>query len=134
MTLPTAQVRRDRTWDGQRFVHNVAAGATWLPFRLEGYEARDTTIAENTQGVAGVQVVRRGAGDPSWAVHHADILFGFVMKGSLTLEGEGKEPFDLSEGDAFVIPPGMRTRWAEPSEDLEVLEVTLPGRFETRAP
>ena len=34
------------------------------------------------------------------------------MSGAMTLEGEGKEPFRLSPGDAFVIPPGMATRYA----------------------
>ena len=132
MTLPTPQLRPDREWQGQRFVHNLGATGEWRPFRLPGYTARDTTIAANTKDVAGVMVVRRGAGEPAWARHDADILFGFVMAGAMTLEGEGKDPFRLTAGDAFVIPPGMATRWAEPSEDLELLEVALPGRFDTR--
>ncbi|TNC71694.1 cupin domain-containing protein [Rubellimicrobium roseum] len=133
MTLPTPVERPEREWDGQRFVHNRAEGAEWRPFRLAGYEARDTTIAEATRGVAGVMVVRPGAGEPEWVAHDGDILFGFVIKGGFTLEGEGKEPFGLTAGDAFVIPPGMATRWAGPSADLEILEVSLPGRFATRA-
>lgn len=131
MVLPTARLRPEREWQGQRFVHNVARGADWMPFRLPGYICRDTTISANTKDVAGVQVVRKGQGRPAWARHDADILFGFVMEGGMTLEGEGKEPFRLSPGDAFVIPPGMRTRWADPSDDVEVLEVALPGRFAT---
>ena len=65
-------------------------------------------------------------------MHDTDILFTFVMEGSMVLEGEGKEPFALQAGDAFVIPPGMRTRYAEPSEDVELLEVALPGEVATR--
>ena len=53
------------------------------------------------------------------------------MEGELTLEGEGKEPYRLTAGDAFVIPPGMKTRLAEPSADVELLEVSLPGVFKT---
>ncbi len=49
----------------------------------------------------------------------------------MTLEGEGKDPYRLSAGDAFVIPPNMATRYAEATADLELLEVSLPGRFET---
>ncbi len=131
MTLPTPHLRPDREWQGQRFVHNVAAKAEWAPFRLPGYVSRDTTINRNTKGVAGVQVVRKGQGEPAWAVHDADILFGFVMEGAVTLEGEGKDPFRLTPGDAFVIPPGMCTRWADPSPDVEILEVSLPGDFAT---
>ncbi|MDB4122733.1 cupin domain-containing protein, partial [Octadecabacter sp.] len=136
MTLPTSDLRPDREWPdsqgrGQRFVHNVGSDAQWHPFRLQGFIARDTTINDATKSVAGVQVVRRGTGDPQWAKHDADIHFTFVMEGTFTLEGESKDPFRLTAGDAFVIPPNMRTRYSEPSDDLELLEVTLAGTFST---
>jgi quercetin dioxygenase-like cupin family protein/predicted enzyme related to lactoylglutathione lyase len=131
MTLPTPHLRPDREWDGQRFVHNLAKGAGWQPFRMPGYICRDTTISANTKGVAGVQVVRRGQGAPVATRHDSDILFAFVMGGQMTLRGEGKDPFRLSRGDAFVTPPGMVTTWADPSDDFELLEVSLPGRFIT---
>lgn len=131
MDLPNGKGDPAREWQGQRFVHNDPAGAEWLPFRVPGFIARDTTISENTKGVAGVQVVRRGEGASCWTTHSADIHFTFVMRGSMLLEGEGKEPYRLERGDAFVIPPGMRTRYSEPSEDVELLEVTLPGDFAT---
>ena len=131
MTLPTPHLRPDREWQGQKFVFNEANGAEWQPFRLPGYIARDTTIASNTRDVATVQIVRKGQGTPRFAAHDADILFGFVMEGGMTLEGEGPDPMPLVAGDAFVIPPGLPTRWTDPSGDLEVLEVALPGRFDT---
>ncbi len=131
MTLPTPHLRPDREWQGQRFVYNRAEGAEWSPFRLPGYICRDTTIAANTKGVAGVQVVRRGQGAPQWAAHDTDILFTFVMNGTVTLMGDGRDPFPLEQGDAFVIPPGMRTCLSDPSDDIELLEVTLPGTFTT---
>ena len=131
MELPTPHLRPDREWQGQRFVYNQAKDADWVPFRLPGYICRDTTIAENTKGVAGVQVVRRGQGEPVWASHDTDIHFTFVMNGEVTLEGEGRDPYQLEQGDAFVIPPGMRTRLSQPSDDVELLEVTLPGVFKT---
>ena len=131
LTLPTTQVRRDREWQGQRFVHNVGAKGEWAPHRLPGFDARDTTISAGTKGVAGVLVVRPSDGVAEWTRHDGDILFTFVMSGEMTLEGEGKDPYRLSPGDAFVIPPGMATRYFEPSEDLELLEVALPGSFHT---
>jgi quercetin dioxygenase-like cupin family protein len=131
MTLPTPHLRPDREWQGQRFVHNVGANGAWKPFRLPGFVARDTTICENTKGVAGVMVARPDGGQTVWARHDTDILFSFVMAGEMTLEGEGKDPWRLSAGDAFVLPPGLSTRYADPTADLELLEVTLPGRFTT---
>lgn len=133
MKLPNLRINKNREWQGQRFVHNVAKGAKWGPSRLAGFTARDTTIAANTKAVAGVQVLRRGEGDPVWTSHDADIHFTFVMSGTMLLEGEGQEPRSLEAGDAFVIPPGMATRYADPSSKLELLEVSLPGLFATMA-
>ena len=133
MALPTPYRRPEREWHGQRFVHNVGKEAAWEPFRLPGFAARDTTIAAATKDVAGVKIIRRGAGDPVWARHDADIHFSFVMDGAMTLEGQDKDPYRLEPGDAFVIPPGMATRYADPSEELELLEVALPGAFATEA-
>lgn len=48
------------------------------------------------------------------------------MTGGMTLEGEGKDPYRLEPGDAFVIPPDMATRYSDPSADLQLL-ATLPG-------
>ncbi|MDX5382352.1 MAG: AraC family ligand binding domain-containing protein [Rhodobacterales bacterium] len=132
MTLPTPHLRPDREWQGQRFVHNVGKGAEWHPFRIPGFVARDTTIAANTRNVAGVQVARPDGAPTAWTWHDGDILFTYLMQGGMVLEGEGRDPFRLEKGDAFVIPPGMKTRYAEATEDLELLEVSLPGRFTTR--
>jgi len=131
MDLPTPHVRPDREWNGQKFVHHEADRATWAPHRLPGFISRDTTISDNTKGVAGVHVVKRGTGEPEWRRHDADILFTFVMNGGMTLEGDGREAYRLEAGDAFVIPPRMRTRHSDPTEDMELIEVALPGRFGT---
>jgi len=131
MKLPTPHFRPEREWEGQRFVHNIGRDGTFAPFRIPGFEARDTTIDDATKGVASVMVARPAGGAAPWTKHHGDILFTFVMKGGMVLEGEGKEPFRLEPGDAFVIPPGMATRYSEPTADLELLEVSLPGNPET---
>ena len=119
-------INRDREWDGQRFVHNIGSTGTFKPFRIPGFEARDTTINANTKGVASVMVARP-TGPAPWTKHQGDILFTFVLDGQMTLEGEGKDPYRLSPGDAFVIPPGMATRYSDTSPDLQLLEVSLPG-------
>lgn len=132
MELPNGPPNPAREFQGQTFVHHKAPEAEWVPFRIPGFICRDTTIAENTKDVAGVQVIRPdGSATPnSW--HDSDILFTFVLEGRMTLEGEGRDPFELTAGDAFVIPPNMTTRYTKASDDLELLEVSLPGRFKTR--
>ncbi|MDG1471963.1 MAG: cupin domain-containing protein [Ascidiaceihabitans sp.] len=131
MELPNGPANPSRDFSGQRFVHHKADQATWAPFRVPGFQSRDTTIAAHTDDVAGVHVIRAGDGAPDWTKHSTDILFTFVMDGTMTLEGEGRDPYPLEPGDAFVIPPDMKTRYADPSPDLELLEVSLPAAFKT---
>ena len=131
MILPTEVENPDREWQGQKFVNNLGQTGAFRPFRIPGFVARDTTINMNTKGVASVMVVQPTDQPAPWTRHRGDILFSFVMSGSMTLHGEGKAPFRVEMGDAFVIPPGMATRYGAASADLEVLEVSLPGIFET---
>lgn len=131
MTLPTPHYRPYREWDGQRFVHDIGAEGVFAPFRIPGFEARDTGVSAATRGVASV-LVARPVGVAPWTVHDGDILFSFVLRGGMVLEGEGKEPVRLEPGDAFVIPPGLATRYSAATADLELLEVTLPGNPATR--
>ncbi|MEI6097294.1 MAG: cupin domain-containing protein [Alphaproteobacteria bacterium] len=130
MNLPTPWFRPDREWQGQRFVHNVGAKGSFAAARIPGFAARDTTINSHTKGMASVMVLRP-TGPAPWTKHQGDILFTFVMAGQMTLEGEGKAPYRLSPGDAFVIPPGLSTCYSDTTPDLELLEVSLPGNPQT---
>lgn len=132
MTLPNGTGDPAREWDGQRFVHHVKDGATWQPFRVPGFTARDTGITAGTKGVAGIQVVRFDGKTPPPSKHDADIHFTFVMEGRMTLNAEGQDPRDLEAGDGFVIPPGMVSQYSNCSDDLELLEVALRGDFSTQ--
>lgn len=133
MELPTPNHRPDREFGGQVFVHHKVAEATWAPWRLDGWTSRDTGIGHGTRGVAGVHVARSGGAEGPMARHDCDIHFSFIRAGEMTLEGEGEAPVRLAAGDAFVIPPGMATRYADCSDDLEILEVALAADFRTEA-
>lgn len=132
MTLPNGVGDPRREWQGQTFVHHIKDKATWSPWRLPGFIHRDTGINAGTKSVASVQVAAFDGGATAEAEHDTDILFTFVMEGTMTLRGEGQEPADLEPGDAFVIPPRMKTRYDNCSDNLELLEVSLPGEFGTR--
>lgn len=134
MSLPTADVRPDREWDGQHFVHSLASEAMWKPWRVSGFEARDTAIGEGTKGVATVHVARPIKGeklDSSVTSHTSDILFAFVLTGTCTLYGEGQGSHALTDGDAYVLPPHFKTKLMDCSDDLTLLEVSLPAKFKT---
>ena len=132
MELPTPHFRPDRDFHGTKFVLHRESEATWEPWRIPGFEARETGIGVATRGVAGVQVAQRipGIEVPATA-HDTDILFGFLRAGSVTLDVEGHPENRLTAGDAFVLPPRLRVAIREPSDDLEILEVALPAGFGT---
>ena len=133
MELPTPLLRSDRTFGGQKFCRSEMENAVWTPWRLPGFLARETGIAAATKGVASVRVARPvGRASEQLTSHTADILFAFVIFGSLTLHEDGPGAHALSAGDAYVIPPGMKTAFTDCSEDLQLLEVSLPADFETR--
>jgi quercetin dioxygenase-like cupin family protein len=132
MDLPTPHLRPDRRWQGQRFVFNQKTDGAFAPHRIPGFAARDTTINANTAGVASVMVLRP-TGPAPVTTHGGDILFTFVISGGMTLESPDNTPTRLTAGDAFVIPPGLATRYADTTPDLELLEVSLPGNPATTA-
>jgi quercetin dioxygenase-like cupin family protein len=131
MELPNGTINPDREFSGQTFVHHRVEQATWHPWRIPGFIHRDTGVGRGTQGVAGVRVAKFEQGSSPITSHTSDILFSFVMDGTMTLEGEGQIAHELQPGDAFVVPPDMRTRYTNCSPDLELLEVSLPGNFGT---
>jgi len=53
------------------------------------------------------------------------------MEGQMNLSAEGHETTTLKAGDAFVIPPGLIYKLGSISDNLELLEVSLPGSFNT---
>ncbi len=134
LELPTPTINRERDFSGQRFCHHQVANANWQPWRIGGFSARDTGIAEATGGIAGVQVARfdgKAKNGARATSHDTDILFTFVMEGSMTLTGDGQSAHALTSGDAFVIPPHVKTAYTNCSADLELLEVSLPEIFTT---
>ena len=133
MELPTPHFRPEREFHGTKFVLHREAGATWVSWRIPGFEARETGIGAATRGVAGVQVARRVPGVKVPATRHdTDILFGFLRAGSMILHVEGHPEHRLTAGDAFVLPPVLTVAIGEPSDNLEILEVALPAGFATK--
>ena len=125
LTLPTETLQPTRIFGGQRFVHHRADAATWQP-AFPGFEARDLGIGQATEGLAGARVLRRTGVTPPPRAHGGELLFYCVLQGTLTLGIDGLGPRDLATGDACTLPAGTRFTLAARSDDLELLEVSLP--------
>lgn len=132
MVLPSLQpLPDDHDFHGQRFVHHLAAQTPWRPWRIEGFEQRDTGIGAATDGLAGVREVRRAGGTlPRHAFwHDTEFHFCFVLQGTLTLEVDG-QALSLGPDDSLTLPGGERHALLAASDDLHLLDITLPADFE----
>lgn len=132
MDLPNPTINPNREWQGTRFIHHKVDEAIWAPWRIPGWESRDTGIRRATRGIAGVHVARPVSGAERMPTSHdTNILFTFVKEGTLTLEVTGEKPVELAAGDAFVLPPFLKVSYVNPSNDCELIETALQADFET---
>ncbi len=98
------------------------------------FEYRDLGIAAATAGSVGAHVIRaRPGGEPNPVWHTHDLAFQmvYVLKGWVVFEYEGVGEVRLEPGSCVHQPPGIRHREAAHSDDLEILEITLPAAFAT---
>jgi quercetin dioxygenase-like cupin family protein len=95
---------------------------------------RDLGVAAATSGRVGAHVIRaRGASDAPGERHsHAlDFQLVYVLRGWVDFEYDGIGRVRLEPGSSVVQPPGIRHVELAHSDDLEMLEITMPAEFPT---
>lgn len=129
LDLPNGLGLHDRTWEGQRFVRHIAAHSRYRPWRLEGWEYRESGVAAATDGLAGVRVARPasdGVADPGWIDHATEFSQLVVLTGAVTFETADRND-RLVDGSAVAIPGGVRYRLTDVCPGTELLDITLPA-------
>jgi quercetin dioxygenase-like cupin family protein len=131
LELPNWTHKPEREFAGQRFVHHIAKEASWAASRLPGFEYRDLGIAEATKGLAGMRVHRiRDAGEVLDQGIENEFLFFFLLTGKLRLHVQGQEANSIQAGDCWVLPAMTDQTLSDCSQDVEILEVSLPGKLQ----
>ncbi|MDB5691642.1 MAG: Cupin 2 conserved barrel domain protein [Alphaproteobacteria bacterium] len=121
MALPNGEAGPARLFGGQHFLHHVAANAPWIAWH--GAEAQVTGVRDATGGIAEARILRRGVLPViAMPAHDGELVFGFVLEGSVRLDHCGDHP--LGPADSFVIPPGEAWNMSEMSRDFRLLLVT----------
>jgi len=73
-------------------------------------------------------MLKSSGASPAYRTSHgAQVLFSYVVAGSVRINRQL-----LVAGDAFTMPPDEEYSVGDISPDLSVLELSLPGRFDTR--
>ena len=109
-------------------------------FKADGLRAyakyRDLGIKDATRGAAQAHVIRLiGPCNPAEVskLHYHDIEFQmvYVLKGWVKTYMEGQGELLMKEGGCWTQPPKVRHMILDYSDDVELLEVILPGEFKT---
>jgi mannose-6-phosphate isomerase-like protein (cupin superfamily) len=135
--LPTGVLDTKRLFSSQRFVWHKAADAIWDSSWLKGFECCDTGVSKGSAKFARVHVLRRIKRSEAFLQSHAgELSFFFLLEGGMTLHAAGQRDVRLGEADAFVIPAGLNFAFFDPTDELELLEVTLPApaKFKRHSP
>jgi len=126
LDLPTAVLRPERDFGGQRFVRHEARTAVWGPAYPSGGAARDTGISAATHAAVGVRVVRLDPAErAAAATRPGELVLLYVLAGSPVLLRAEHGPDSLSPGDCAVIPPGTPYALEGTGGSAEWLEVAF---------
>ena len=101
------------------------------------FEYRGLGIEAATGGRVGAHVIRAkpGAdhGGTGWHRHGLEVQVVYILKGWVRFDYEGVGEVLLEAGACVHQPPGIRHVEIAHSEDVEILEITLPAEFATEA-
>lgn len=111
-------------------------GARYVPGRRTFFRYRDLGVQAATGGALRAQVMEAitGMTEPTgWHSHQCEAQFIYILKGWLELEFEDGTRTRSVAGDALLIPGGMKHNETATSDDVEILELSIPGDMKTTA-
>lgn len=116
--------------------HGSKDNTPFVPGRRDFFKYRDLGVTDATNGVMRAQVMSSATGltEPTgWHYHVCEGQFVYALKGWVDLEFETGESIRLEAGESLFIPGGVRHNETNTSEDIEILEVSIPADMGTVA-
>jgi mannose-6-phosphate isomerase-like protein (cupin superfamily) len=120
---------------GQKIAHGRAAEPVLVRGRREFFTYRDLGVSDASAGTMRAQVMKatQGLSEPTgWHYHECDGQFIYIMKGWVDLQFEDGRTIRVEEGDSLFIPGFLRHNEIRTSDEMEILEVSMPGQMGTR--
>ncbi len=118
---------------GKTAGQKVAHGRIAEPVLVKG--RRDFGVAEGSAGTMRAQVMKatQGLSQPTgWHYHECDGQFIYILKGWVELQFEDGRTLKVEEGDSLFIPGYLRHNEIRTADEMEILEVSIPGELGTR--
>ena len=116
------------------FTVSHAADAHFARGLRSFFEYRDLGIARATESRVVAHVIRAAPGAPFSGqphLHRTTFQMVYVLRGWIEFDYEGQGTVRLTAGSCVYQPPGIRHREVGHSEDVEMLEIVMPGDFAT---
>ena len=134
---PETAMRDFGQWPVQKCFVSHAADAQFRGDGLRPYVVyRDLGAKEATGGLVDAHINARGRPFDKDVVtkrHFHDVKFQmvYVLKGWTRAEFDGHGEHLMKAGSCWIQPAGIKHTVLEYSDDLEVLEIILPARYDT---
>ena len=117
-----------------RLAYANANTAPMAPGRRAFAEYRDLGVTKATDGRMRAQITRikKGMTEPTgWHYHVCEQQFVYVLQGYVDLEFEDGTKLHCVAGDSVFIPGGLRHNETSTSDDMEILEISVPAEMGT---
>ena len=120
---------------GQKVAHGRSAEPVLVKGRRDFFTYRDLGVADGSAGTMRAQVMKatQGLSEPTgWHYHECDGQFIYILKGWVELQFEDGRTLKVEQGDSLFIPGYLRHNEIRTSDEMEILEVSVPGELGTR--
>lgn len=131
---PDSATMPSRKVSGQKVAHARGAEPVLVKGRREFFTYRDLGVADASAGALRAQVMKSSQGmsrPTGWHYHECDGQFVYILKGWVDLQFEDGRTLRVEEGDSLFIPGFLRHNEIKTSQEMEILEVSVPGAMGT---
>jgi quercetin dioxygenase-like cupin family protein len=118
----------------QTLAYGSLENPVFVPGRREFFKYRELGVTEATNGRMRAQVTlaSQGLSRPTgWHYHVCEQQFVYMMKGWVDLEFEDGTKVRLKAGESLMIPGGTRHNETATSDEMELLELSVPAKMDT---
>ena len=133
--MPSAAAKKSAKAPAQKVAHGRIAEPVLVKGRREFFTYRDLGVAEASGGNMRAQVMTASQGlsrPTGWHYHECDGQFIYILKGWVELQFEDGKMIKVEEGDSLFIPGYLRHNETRTSDEMEILEVSVPGELGTK--
>ena len=119
---------------GTKLGHSTAKKPVMVEGRRDFFTYRDLAVKDASGGQMRAQLTKAKTGmtqPTGWHYHVCEGQFVYTLNGWVELEFEDGTSCRLEAGDSVFIPGGLRHNEMRTSDNLEILEVSVPADMGT---